>query len=69
MNPSQALRDLRAWHWKEVLRNRRHEERFNKIGPANRAATHKRIADFHMKAVQTLNDLFPMGDNAEGSEK
>jgi hypothetical protein len=69
MSHGQELRELRAWHWKEVQRNRRHEERFNTIGPANRAATHKRIADFHEKAVRTLNQLFPIGDDVTKDSK
>lgn len=74
-----GLRQLRLWHWKKALQNRasqgRHEtyaDEFEKAHPGkvnryNRgiARTHARNANFHLGAVQSLNDLFPMGDTAE----
>lgn len=77
--PTQDLRALRLWHWKKVVAARasahRHEayteafERDNpgKVDPYNRviAHSHHRMANFHLGAVQVLNDFFPAGDTAE----
>jgi hypothetical protein len=60
-----VLRELRKWHWKEVVRNREHFARFERIGPESRARMHDKIAGFHLRAVQSLSDLFPVGDTAE----
>jgi hypothetical protein len=61
-----SVRELRAWHWREVTRNRGHQIRYEKMGGSEaRAKMHRKIADFHLKAVQTLNEFFAVGDTAE----
>lgn len=71
---SQELRDLRRWHWNGAMHNRTaqryYEEKAEKPSTYQarfeRAAQRRgRTADFHMRAVQALNDFFPVGDNAE----
>lgn len=61
------LRKLRMWHWRMALSARRNQEKHeqaaelprnpNKTYNATRARYHKRIADFHIRAVQALNDV------------
>ena len=63
------LREIRLWHWKEVLRNRKHQYRLEKQVLANAAAMsrglmHKRSADFHASIVQKLDVFFDKGDYA-----
>jgi hypothetical protein len=63
-----TLKELRMWHWKKVLSKRAsagfHETMY-KTSPAG-VAFHKHrarqdcaSANFHINAVQTLNDLLP----------
>lgn len=64
-----TTRELRLWHWRQALRFR------HLVGnhKTNGAATHRNavarrnttLANFHMSAVQALNELFPLGDCAE----
>lgn len=61
----QSLRDLRRWHWNGVLYNRTAQQRHAAKGRHEQAQRRGRTADFHMKAVQTLNAYFAVGDNAE----
>lgn len=62
------LRALRLWHWKECLANREIAQDARGAGSAfaRDSAEFSRRANFHLKAVQTLNDFFPAGDTAEG---
>lgn len=53
-----GLRDLRAWHWQEVLTYRSQEQRATRKGHLG-AATHlERQVGVHLRFVQTLNDFF-----------
>lgn len=61
--PWLAIRTLRLWHWKQVVQARANMD----------ADERKRVAasdkdvwawDFHMGAVQTLNEFFQIGDTA-----
>lgn len=61
----ERLRNLRLWHWSMVSYHRstavdmrRREDRMGGV-------YHDAQANFHLKAVQTLNDFFPVGDTAE----
>ncbi len=59
----QELRRLRLYHWKQVckLADSLCSNRGTEAGRENWRAQHK----MHMRAVQALNDLFPVGDTAE----
>lgn len=62
--PSKELRALRLWHWKQAMDARqdtRDAERYRPYAIRIFEAT----VGFHIKAVQTLNDFFPVGDTAE----
>ena len=60
------LRELRLWHWQMVLRYRGYERRAEtQRSPQWVINSHSKIANFHLGAVQALNDLFPIGDTAE----
>lgn len=56
------VRDLRLWHWQELLKCRKVQ-----AGAANTALWHnyEKLVSHHMRAVQTLNSFFPVGDTAE----
>lgn len=58
----QDLRELRLWHWNRLLAERRMQEM---VSHPLLVAGYKRLADFHLKQVQTLNMFFPVGDTAE----
>lgn len=63
MNQEERLRALRLWHWKECQRFRVMSETF---GRDNGVGKHyEKWANFHLEAVQTLNDYFPSLDTAE----
>ncbi len=62
MKPSPELRALRLWHWRSAIEQRMLE--MHVIFPAS-IRHHKAKADFHIKAVQTLNDFFNVDDTAE----
>lgn len=77
-SPPASLRALRLWHWRKVVLHRknatRHEEddaKWNKAYPQHaprrgaRAKAEHGKANWHLGAVQTLNELFPIGDYAE----
>ncbi len=55
-----ALRSLRVWHWQKALWASR---QMSQNSASNRAAD--QLYKEHMHAVQTMNDLFPVGDTAE----
>lgn len=57
-----AIRNLRLYHWREVLNWRKYEQ--SKTDPRIKLRTEKKIG-FHLKQVQALNDFFPIGDTAE----
>lgn len=61
-----TLKDLRIWHWERVESHRKSQRKYEheiECGhPAHfynerKVADHKRNADFHLKAVQALNDI------------
>lgn len=68
-----TIRDLRMWHWRKVVTHRSNAERFEKHSreclaagthkknelrhPDRQARINHRIANFHLKAVQALNDV------------
>lgn len=74
-----TLRELRLWHWRKVLAYRAAaltEEaaaatwEAEHVGYAcryrrNRARNAHKRANWHLGAVQVLNDHFPLGDTAE----
>lgn len=66
----ERLRPIRLHHWREYLHECRREKAYTSFkAPKHAEAAHAR-ATFHMHAVQTLNDFFPIGDTAErDSEK
>lgn len=57
------LRALRLWHWKHVCRyaDKICDPRLGRV--KNREYTN--LHAMHMRSVQALNDLFPIGDTAE----
>jgi hypothetical protein len=59
------LRALRLWHWRELLDNRAKANYFRKDGQEEITKLFDDAANVHLAAVQTLNDLFPMGETAE----
>lgn len=62
--PSDELRALRLWHWRKTLKLR---AKANDLTTSDHAAArYNSKADFHIKQVQALNELFPLGDNVEG---
>lgn len=63
-----TLRELRMWHWRELLNERRlqnkFEERARSANPGyyfntnnGHAKRHKQQASLHLGAVQALNDV------------
>lgn len=66
VGPSDALRSLRLWHWKQA-------RTASKAADDSRASRHTKEAheaaySLHMAAVQALNDCFPADDTAEDDE-
>jgi hypothetical protein len=67
----ERLRALRLWHWREALKWRDSARRIGLELYEHEKKTDGRytyqngLADQHIKFVQTLNDFFPVGDNAE----
>jgi hypothetical protein len=66
-----TLRELREWHWNKVLSFRTRAEDFERRNPtgknrysANQARAAHGRANWHLGAVQALNDCFPIGDTA-----
>jgi len=53
------LRVLRLWHWEKALQARREMDDQFMVSNSRDAY------NFHMAAVQTLNDFFSIGDTAE----
>jgi hypothetical protein len=49
------LRDLRLWHWRIAMRERQAAQD-NRCSDYTRKV-HDRTANFHIKAVQALNDV------------
>ena len=73
-----TARALRLWHWRKVVSYRQRATDAERGAEAwerqhhghcrslrNRARDAHRNADFHLGAVQVLNDQFPVGDTAE----
>lgn len=63
-----ALRQLRLWHWRRVLKYRKKEERQKNKDTefgAEIARQTRNKANESMKFVQVLNDYFPADDTAE----
>jgi hypothetical protein len=56
------LRELRLWHWKQVLIWR---DLAKYASSRHFADSYNKAADEHIKFVQTLNDFFDVGDTAE----
>ena len=79
MNAPVTLREVRLWHWKKVISARKTAEKFDRDAEewekrylGKRSTYSRRMAvqnhsraNWHLKAVQVLNDLFPLGDTAE----
>lgn len=63
--PSEEMRALRLWHWRGVLYNRDAQAYYLRNDKHAAAERRGRIADMHVKHVQTLNDFFEVGDTAE----
>jgi hypothetical protein len=64
------IRDIRAWHWKEIFRHRKNQYRLerqvlNGPGSVSRAEIHKKSADFHTTVVNRLNVFFAFDDTAD----
>jgi hypothetical protein len=55
-NPSATLREMRLWHWRQMLQHRA----LAKLGPRDVAAGFDESANRHMRFVQALNDAFPV---------
>jgi hypothetical protein len=74
-NSIEGLRELRLWHWSQVVMNRQlAASTWQKIQARDlpnepwirkTARAYDRNADTHLKFVQVLNDFFPVGDTAE----
>jgi hypothetical protein len=73
-----TARSLRLWHWQKVVSFRSRATETEKIADAweqkhrgrcrsmrNRARDAHRNANFHLGAVQVLNDQFSVGDTAD----
>lgn len=58
-----AIRTLRLWHWKHVCRyaDKLCDPRLGRV----KHREYTNLHGLHMRAVQALNDLFPIGDTAE----
>lgn len=56
------LRELRVWHWRQLLRARMFQR---SCASASLARQYDQEAATHLGFVQSLNDFFPMGDTAE----
>lgn len=57
------LRAVRLWHWRQLLDGRRVELALERMG-ADPHAAHQ-ASNFHLRAVQSLNEFFAIGDTAE----
>lgn len=57
------LRELRLYHYRAMLTLRAYAND-DGLEPGHRKHYNKR-ANMHLGFVQTLNDYFPLGDNAE----
>lgn len=73
---TERMRELRLHHWKGVLFYRKKQtrlehayesckEEYAKDNLKNHMEGAKHIANFHLGAVQLLNQFFPIGDYAE----
>jgi hypothetical protein len=57
------LRELRLWHWQQAMECRAKGKMAREARTPMPSFDDR--ANQHIKFVQTLNDFFPMGDNAE----
>lgn len=71
--PDAPLRALRLWHWEEAMRWRAKSKEYREAAAfdpsrwvrlPDSAVKMDETANFHIRAVQVLNDLFPVGDTA-----
>jgi hypothetical protein len=66
----ERIRQLRLWHWRQVLMLRAQAEGMTARALQSLAVDYNRQADGHLKAVQCLNDFFDdPGDNASYEEE
>lgn len=64
-----GLRELRLWHWRQMGRARRRA--LDKLNTDPKSALGKALnkeANWHLGAVQRLNEFFPIGDTAEADD-
>lgn len=59
------LREVRLWHWIKALQNRKIANEWRERGRHSLAEGADMSANFHIKAVQALNDCFEINDTAE----
>lgn len=60
------LRALRLWHWRKVLRASKNIAELEKLGWCTYQMTQQRVNHRnHLRWVQALNSVFPIGDTAE----
>lgn len=65
----ERLRQIRLWHWRQVLMLRAKAEGMGVRNIKALAIEYNRQADGHLKAVQALNDFFDdPGDSAVSEE-
>lgn len=67
-----SLRELRLWHWREVLslRSKANLQRKYRSNVGDMmAAAFDRQANKHLGHVQTLNEFFAIGDTAERDDR
>lgn len=57
MGPPRTLRDLRLWHWRLVVSNRASARDMEAQGRQRQARALHGKADWHLSAVQALNDV------------
>ena len=73
------LRAIRLYHWREMLKARKRADRSAELRDQSISRMmpkyekywmtewekHNKLANTHLGFVQSLNDLFPLGDTAE----
>lgn len=67
LGPSDELRALRLYHWRRVLAASKGRE--DRRASRHTVKEHDAAYDLHMKAVQALNDCFPIGDYADDDDE
>lgn len=61
----ELLRPVRLYHWRAVVRARRHADACKKERKFGAAKKYEARLAIHMKLVQALNSFFPVGDTAD----